>query len=60
MSTKVTAATLARDALQFLAFKRAMGMGYREVLGQLDRHGSPSKGLGITSGDLRERNQDLH
>lgn len=28
MSTKVTAATLARDATQFLAFKRAMGMGY--------------------------------
>lgn len=28
MSKKVTAATLARDAQQFLAFKRAMGMGY--------------------------------
>ncbi|MBM3342365.1 MAG: integrase [Betaproteobacteria bacterium] len=28
MSTKVTAATLACDATQFLAFKRAMGMGY--------------------------------
>lgn len=31
MSTKVTAATLARDATQFLAFKRAMGMGYRRA-----------------------------
>ena len=31
MSTKVTAATLARDAMQFLAFKRAMGMGYRRA-----------------------------
>ena len=31
MSTKVTAATLARDARQFLAFKRAMGMGYRRA-----------------------------
>lgn len=29
MSNKVTAASLARDAEQFLAFKRAMGMGYR-------------------------------
>ena len=29
MSTKVTTAILARDAGQFLAFKRAMGMGYR-------------------------------
>lgn len=28
MSTKVTAAVLARDAKEFLAFKRAMGMGY--------------------------------
>ncbi|MBC7941933.1 MAG: tyrosine-type recombinase/integrase [Chitinophagaceae bacterium] len=28
MNTKVTAAALARDAEQFLAFKRAMGMGY--------------------------------
>lgn len=28
MSAKVTATTLARDATQFLAFKRAMGMGY--------------------------------
>ena len=28
MNTKVTAATLARDAEQFLTFKRAMGMGY--------------------------------
>ena len=31
MSTKVSAATLARDAAQFLAFKRAMGMGYRRA-----------------------------
>lgn len=31
MSTKVTAATLAHDATQFLAFKRAMGMGYRRA-----------------------------
>ena len=31
MSTKVTADTLARDAIQFLAFKRAMGMGYRRA-----------------------------
>ena len=31
MSTKVTAASLARDATQFLAFKRAMGMGYRRA-----------------------------
>lgn len=31
MSTKVTAETLARDAVQFLAFKRAMGMGYRRA-----------------------------
>lgn len=31
MSTKVSAATLARDAQQFLAFKRAMGMGYRRA-----------------------------
>jgi integrase len=31
MSTKVTAATLARDATQFLAFKRAMGMGYQRA-----------------------------
>ena len=31
MSTKVTAETLARDATQFLAFKRAMGMGYRRA-----------------------------
>ena len=29
MSKKVHAAILARDAAQFLAFKRAMGMGYR-------------------------------
>ena len=28
MSTKITAATLGRDATQFLAFKRAMGIGY--------------------------------
>ncbi|SAL54787.1 hypothetical protein AWB69_05847 [Caballeronia udeis] len=28
MSTKITAAVLARDAKEFLAFKRAMGMGY--------------------------------
>lgn len=31
MSTKITAATLARDAMQFLAFKRAMGLGYRRA-----------------------------
>lgn len=31
MSTKVTAATLARDATRFLAFKRAMGIGYRRA-----------------------------
>lgn len=31
MSTKLTAATLARDATQFLAFKRAMGIGYRRA-----------------------------
>lgn len=31
MSTKVTTAILARDAEQFLAFKRAMGMGYRRA-----------------------------
>ena len=31
MSTKVTATTLAHDATQFLAFKRAMGMGYRRA-----------------------------
>jgi integrase/recombinase XerD len=31
MSAKVTAATLARDATQFLALKRAMGMGYRRA-----------------------------
>lgn len=31
MSAKVTAATLAHDAQQFLAFKRAMGMGYRRA-----------------------------
>lgn len=31
MSTKVTAANLARDAVQFLMFKRAMGMGYRRA-----------------------------
>ena len=31
MNTKVTAATLARDVRQFLAFKRAMGMGYRRA-----------------------------
>lgn len=28
MNTKVTAAGLARDAKDFLAFKRAMGIGY--------------------------------
>ena len=31
MSKKVTATTLARDAMKFLAFKRAMGMGYRRA-----------------------------
>jgi integrase/recombinase XerD len=31
MSKKVLAAILARDAAQFLAFKRAMGMGYRRA-----------------------------
>ena len=31
MSKKVPAAILARDAAQFLAFKRAMGMGYRRA-----------------------------
>ncbi len=31
MSTQVTAATLARDAKEFLAFKRAMGLGYRRA-----------------------------
>jgi len=31
MSKKVHAAILARDAAQFLAFKRAMGMGYRRA-----------------------------
>lgn len=31
MITKVTALTLARDATQFLAFKRAMGVGYRRA-----------------------------
>lgn len=31
MSMKVTAATLADDATQFLAFKRAMGMSYRRA-----------------------------
>ena len=31
MSTKITAATLAHDATQFLAFKRAMGIGYRRA-----------------------------
>jgi len=31
MSTKVTTEALARDATQFLAFKRAMGMGYRRA-----------------------------
>ena len=36
MSTKVTAASLARDATQFLAFKRAMGMGYRRAEFVLD------------------------
>ncbi|WP_286731861.1 MULTISPECIES: hypothetical protein [unclassified Thiomonas] len=29
MSTKITADILAHDVTQFLAFKRAMGMGYR-------------------------------
>ena len=36
MSTKVTAATLARDATRFLAFKRAMGLGYRRAEFVLD------------------------
>jgi integrase/recombinase XerD len=31
MSTKITAASLAQDATQFLAFKRAMGMSYRRA-----------------------------
>jgi integrase len=31
MSTKVTAVSLAHDAAEFLAFKRAMGMGYRRA-----------------------------
>jgi integrase/recombinase XerD len=31
MNTKVTAASLDRDAAEFLAFKRAMGMGYRRA-----------------------------
>ncbi len=31
MNTKVTAARLAHDAAEFLAFKRAMGMGYRRA-----------------------------
>lgn len=31
MNAKVTAATLARDASEFLAFKRAMGIGYRRA-----------------------------
>jgi integrase len=31
MKTQVTAAVLARDAAQFLAFKRAMGMSYRRA-----------------------------
>jgi integrase/recombinase XerD len=31
MNTKVTAAGLAHDAAEFLAFKRAMGMGYRRA-----------------------------
>lgn len=31
MSTMVIAATLARDAKEFMAFKRAMGMGYRRA-----------------------------
>ncbi|MGH8761133.1 MAG: tyrosine-type recombinase/integrase, partial [Burkholderiales bacterium] len=31
MSAKVCAASLARDAAEFLAFKRAMGMGYRRA-----------------------------
>jgi integrase/recombinase XerD len=31
MSAKITAAMLAGDAVQFLAFKRAMGMGYRRA-----------------------------
>ena len=31
MSTRVTAASLAGDAAEFLAFKRAMGMGYRRA-----------------------------
>lgn len=31
MNTKVTAVSLAVDAAEFLAFKRAMGMGYRRA-----------------------------
>lgn len=31
MNTTITAATLARDAKEFLAFKRAMGVGYRRA-----------------------------
>lgn len=31
MNTKITATVLAHDATQFLAFKRAMGMGYRRA-----------------------------
>jgi hypothetical protein len=31
MNTKVTAVRLAHDAAEFLAFKRAMGMGYRRA-----------------------------
>jgi hypothetical protein len=31
MNTKVTAQSLAVDADEFLAFKRAMGMGYRRA-----------------------------
>ena len=31
MNTRVTAASLAVDAAEFLAFKRAMGMGYRRA-----------------------------